>query len=140
MTIPVWVLLAFAGWTLLTLTSTVGLYRWGHILTGRASLSEWNPDVPQGSDWYRRAMRAHMNCVENLPVYGAIVVALVASGTTGPNLDVLAIVLIIARVCQTLLHIGARPGEFTAGLRFTFFFVQLVCMVAMGGIVVARAL
>ncbi|HZX24980.1 MAG TPA: MAPEG family protein [Woeseiaceae bacterium] len=140
MTIPVWVLLAFAGWTLLTLTSTVGLYRWGHILTGRASLSEWNPDLPQGSDWYRRAMRAHMNCVENLPVYGAIVVALVASGTTGPSLDVLAIVLIVARVCQTLLHIGTRPGEFTAGLRFTFFFVQLICMLAMGGIVVARAL
>jgi len=140
MTIPVWVLLAFAGWTLLTLTSTVGLYRWGHILTGRASLSEWNPDLPQGSDWYRRAMRAHMNCVENLPVYGAIVLALVVSGTTGPSLDLLAIVLIVARVCQTLLHIGTTPGEFTAGLRFTFFFVQLICMVAMGGIVVAHAL
>lgn len=55
MTIPVWVLLAFAGWTLLTLTTTVGLYRWGHILTGRASISEWSPEVPQGSDWYRRA-------------------------------------------------------------------------------------
>lgn len=140
MTIPVWVLLAFAVWTLLTLTTTVGVYRWGHILTGRASISEWNPDVPQGSDWYRRAMRAHMNCVENLPVYGAIVVALVATGTTGPALDVLAIVLIVARVCQTLLHIGTRPGEFTAGLRFTFFFVQLVCMLAMGGIVVGHAL
>lgn len=140
MTIPVWVLLAFAVWTLLTLTTTVGVYRWGHILTGRASISEWNPDVPQGSDWYRRAMRAHMNCVENLPVYGAIVVALVATGTTGLALDVLAIVLIVARVCQTLLHIGTRPGEFTAGLRFTFFFVQLVCMLAMGGIVVGHAL
>lgn len=140
MTIPVWVLLAFAGWTLLTLISTVGLYRWGHILSGRASLSEWNPDVPQGSDWYRRAMRAHMNCVENLPVYGAIVVALVATGTTGPSLDVLAIVLIVARVCQTVLHIGTRPGEFTAGLRFSLFFVQLICMVVMGGIVVAHEL
>lgn len=140
MTIPVWVLLAFAVWTLLTLTTTVGVYRWGHILTGRASISEWNPDVPQGSDWYRRAMRAHMNCVENLPVYGAIVVALVATGTTGLALDVLAIVLIVARVCQTLLHIGTRPGEFTAGLRFTFFFVQLICMLAMGGIVVGHAL
>jgi uncharacterized MAPEG superfamily protein len=139
MTIPVWVFLAFAGWTLLTLTATVGVYRWGHILTGRASISEWNPDVPQGSDWYRRAMRAHMNCVENLPVYGAIVVALVASGVSGRSLDVLALVLIAARVCQTLLHIGTRPGEFTAAVRFTFFFVQIVCMVAMGVIVVVRA-
>jgi hypothetical protein len=28
-------------------------------------------DVPQGNEWYQRAMRAHMNCVENLPIYTA---------------------------------------------------------------------
>jgi uncharacterized MAPEG superfamily protein len=139
MSIPVWVLLAFAGWTILTLTTTVGLYRWGHILTGRASIAEWNPDVPQGSDWYRRAMRAHMNCVENLPVYGAIVVAIIASGASGPALDSLALVLITARVLQTVLHVSATPTEFTAALRFAFFFAQLACMLAMGVIVAMQS-
>ncbi|HKJ89202.1 MAG TPA: MAPEG family protein, partial [Gammaproteobacteria bacterium] len=80
MSIPVWVLLAFAGWTLLILLATVGIYRWSRILTGRATVREWRADQEQGSDWYRRAMRAHMNCVENLPVYGAIVVAILATG------------------------------------------------------------
>jgi uncharacterized MAPEG superfamily protein len=82
MTIPVLVLLGFAGWTLLTLFGSIGVYRWSRILTGRVSIAEWRADVPQGSDWYRRAMRAHMNCVENLPVYTAVVVALIATGCT----------------------------------------------------------
>jgi hypothetical protein len=69
MTIPVWVLLGFAAWTLLTLFTTVGVYRWARILTGRAAISERRADEVQGSEWYRRAMRAHLNCVENLPVY-----------------------------------------------------------------------
>jgi hypothetical protein len=41
MTTPVWVLLGFAGWTVLTLLATVGWYRWSRILTGRAELKEF---------------------------------------------------------------------------------------------------
>jgi MAPEG family len=76
MPITLWVLLGFAAWTLLLLFATVGVYRWTRILTGRATIAAWRVDEPQGSEWYRRAVRAHMNCVENLPIYTAIVVAL----------------------------------------------------------------
>ena len=69
MSIPVLVLLGFAGWTLLTLFGSIGVYRWSRILTGRVAIAEWRADVPQGSERYQRAMRAHMNCVENLPIY-----------------------------------------------------------------------
>ena len=58
MTIPVWVLLGFAAWTLLTLFMTIGVYRWTRILTGRASIAEWRADEVQSSEWYRRAVRA----------------------------------------------------------------------------------
>ena len=67
MTIPVWVLLGFAGWTLATLLGSVGLYRWSRILTGKAQIREFRADVPHGSDWYQRAMRAHANCIETSP-------------------------------------------------------------------------
>ena len=80
MNVPAFVLLGFAGWTVLTLFGSIGVYRWSRILTGRATISEWRADAPQGSERYQRAMRAHMNCVENLPVYAAIVVALMALG------------------------------------------------------------
>jgi uncharacterized MAPEG superfamily protein len=139
MTIPVWVLLLFAGWTLATLMCTVGLYRWSRILTGRAALSDFRADEQQGSDWYRRAMRAHANCVENLPVYAAIVVAIVASGVRSPVLDTLALVLLAARALQTLTHVAIAQRDAVVAVRFTFFLIQIVCMVGMGILVALRA-
>ena len=139
MTIPVWVLLLFAGWTLATLLGTVGLYRWSRILTGRAALSDFRADEQQGSDWYRRAMRAHANCVENLPVYTAIVVAIVVSGVRSSTVDTLAVVLLVARVLQTVTHVAVEQTDAVVGVRFTFFFVQIVCMAGMGIFVALRA-
>lgn len=132
MSIPVWVLLAFAAWTVLVLFVTVGIYRWRRILTGRATVREWRADEAQGNSRYQRAMRAHMNCVENLPVYGAIVVAMLATGVTSPVLDVLALVLLGARVLQTTVHVVFEQTEPIATLRFTFYAVQMASMIWMG--------
>ena len=76
MTVPVWMLVGFAAWTVLLLLTTVGAYRWSRILTGRVAIRNFRADQIEGADWYKRAMRAHANCVENLPVFGAIVFAL----------------------------------------------------------------
>lgn len=137
MNIPLLVLLGFAAWTLLTLFATIGIYRWSRILTGRATIAEWRADLPQGSDWYQRAMRAHPNCVENLPLYTAIVVALVATGLQSPTIDCLAIIMLGARIAQTTIHIALPPTNAAAGLRFAFFFIQAASIVAMGAIIVA---
>ena len=139
MTIPVLVLLGFAAWTLPTLFGCVGAYRWSHILTGRVAIKEWRADLPQGSDWYQRAIRAHMNCVENLPIYAAIVVALVATGVRSSTIDALAIIMLAARVGQTVSHIALPPTNAAASLRFVLFFAQAICMIAMGAIIVATA-
>ncbi len=136
MSIPVWVLLGFAAWTIATLLGSVGVYRWSRILTGRAGLSDFPADAPHGEQWYRRAMRAHANCVENLPVYGAIVVALVATGLRSEFLDGLAILLLTARVLQTLVHIALPESDSSVGIRFRFFLTQLVCMATMAAVVV----
>ena len=48
-------------------------------------------------------MRAHMNCVENLPIYTAIVVALMATGLQGSTIDHLAIAILPAHIGQTLI-------------------------------------
>jgi uncharacterized MAPEG superfamily protein len=139
MNIPVLVLLGFAAWTLLVLFFTIGVYRWSRILSGRASVGEWRADLPQGSDWYRRAMRAHMNCVENLPVYAAIAVAIVATGAHGAMLDTLALAILAARICQTLTHILAPPTNAAASIRFAFFSVQAGAMLAMIALVAPAA-
>jgi uncharacterized MAPEG superfamily protein len=139
MSIPVLVLLGFAGWTLLTLFGSIGVYRWSRILTGRASIAEWRADVPQGSDWYQRAMRAHMNCVENLPVYTAVVVGLIATGVQDAWVDRLALTMLGARIAQTLVHVAIPPTNAVATVRFILFFIQAFCIIAMGVIVVQRA-
>src|SRR5271166_6180483 len=97
MNLPVLVLLGFAVWTLIILSVGVGGYRWALILSGRASVAGWRADAPQGADWYQRVMRAHMNCVENLPVYGAIVVALTVVGLRSPFVDGLSVAMLAAR-------------------------------------------
>jgi len=139
MPIPVWVLLGFAAWTLLILFTTVGVYRWSRIFTGRAEISEWRADEQQGSDWYRRAVRAHLNCVENLPVYAAIVVALLAARAGGPIMDGLAITILAARICQSSIHLLMEQTNTVAAIRFAFFFVQAMSMIAMGILIALSA-
>ena len=81
-------------------------------------------------------MRAHMNCVENLPIFGAIVVALMATGLQSPSVDALSVALLLARIGQTLVHIVAPPTNVWAALRFALFFVQIVCIMLIGTIIV----
>lgn len=139
MTVPQWALLGFAVWTLLVLFGTVGVYRWSRILTGRVRISEWQADQPQGSDWYQRAMRAHMNCVENLPVLAAIVLCATAAGADSRLLDWLAGAILVARVCQTTVHLALAPTDAAAAVRFVFFFVQAICMLAMAASIAVSA-
>jgi hypothetical protein len=98
MTVPRWALLGFAVWTLLVLFGTVGFYRWSRVLTGRVRISEWQADLPQGSEWYQHAMRAHMNCVVNLPVFPAIVLCATAAGADNRFLDLLAGVILVSLI------------------------------------------
>ena len=104
MSIPVASLLAFALWTIALLALTIGNVRWGLIFTGKAWLKSFPGDEPHGSPFYRRATRAHANCIENLPVFGAIGFAATASGVRSPTLDALAVAVVVARVCQTSTH------------------------------------
>lgn len=131
MTIPQWSLFGFAVWTLLVLFGTVGVYRWSRILTGQVAISAWQADLPQGSEWYRRAMRAHANCVENLPVFGVIVYCATVAGARGGLLDALAMVVLAARIGQTTVHLSVAQTNAPASLRFGFFLVQVLSMFGM---------
>jgi hypothetical protein len=120
MNIPVSVLLGLAAWTLLTLFGSIGVYRWGLILMGRASLAEWRAELPQGSDWYQRAMRAsaHKLRGESAGLCGN------RRGDDGERpakpLDRLAVTMLAARIGQTLTHV-ALPQTNTASILALFF-------------------
>lgn len=131
MTIPLWVLLAFACWTLLVLMIGVGIRRWTLILSGRSQLTDFPADTAHGSTAYRRAVRAHANCVENLPVYGAIVLTAFAAQVTGATMDTLAQIFMGARIGQTLVHMITAETNTTVLVRFSFFLAQVLAMLWM---------
>jgi len=131
MTVPTWMLLGFATWTIFLLLFTVGIYRWTRILTGRVPIRDFQADNIQGEDWYRRAMRAHANCVENLPVFGAIVFAMFASGVDGPVVSVLSVAVLVARILQSLVHVSFEQTNTVVSIRFSFFLAQVICFLAL---------
>jgi hypothetical protein len=138
-TTPTWMLLGFAAWTIVLLASTIGMYRWFHILAGRAAVNGFSADQPEGSDWYKRSMRAHANCIENLPVFGAIVLALHVSAAGGAVADYASIGVLIARVMQSLVHVCLPQTSSVVAVRFSFLLVQLVCFFILIVIVVRYA-
>jgi uncharacterized MAPEG superfamily protein len=131
MTIPMWMLLGFATWTVLLLMATVGVYRWIEILRGRSRIGAFRSDQVEGDDWYRRSMRAHANCVENLPVFGAIVLALYASGVSGSAVDRLSVAVLAARIVQSTIHVSHAQTDAFVSVRFSFFCLQLAAFLAL---------
>ncbi|WP_414922158.1 MAPEG family protein [Pseudomonas sp. IT-P294] len=131
MTTPMWMLLGFATWNLLLLMATVGVYRWVRILFSNVPIASFRSDQLEGEDWYRRGTRAHANCVENLPVFGAIVWMISALGIDAPVVNALSILVLTARVCQSLVHVSHVQTDAFVAVRFSFFCVQLVCFLAL---------
>jgi len=137
MTVPVWTLLAFAAWTVLLLLGTVGVYRWSRILTGRIPIGDFRADRVEGEDFYKRAMRAHANCIENLPVFGAVVLALHVGEVRGLVVNCLCIGVVVARVVQSLVHVCFVQTNAVVSVRFAVFMVQLVSFLSLT-VVIAR--
>jgi uncharacterized MAPEG superfamily protein len=139
MTIPLWALLGFGVWTILVLLAGVGVYRWGRILGGHAELTDFPGGAVQGPPFYRRAMRAHANCLETLPVFAAIVLIAAVAGVATPRFDQLAVAVLLGRIGQTLTHMVFPESNVTVGIRFTFFSVQLLALLWMAAIIALSA-
>lgn len=137
MTTPLVALLGFAAWTL-ALVLTLVTSRVIPILARKKAANAFVADEPHGPPWYRRLTRAHANCVENLPVFGAVVLVAAVSTYRSDTFDTLALVVLGARVAQSLVHV-ASGGPLATMIRFTFYATQIAAVITMG-IGVARHL
>jgi uncharacterized MAPEG superfamily protein len=131
-------LVAFAAWTVLLLLATVGVYRWSRILTGRVAIRNFRADQIEGADWYKRAMRAHANCVENLPVFATIVFGLHVGNVAGALVNKLAVAVLVARILQSLVHVCFVQTNTATSVRFGFFFVQIVSFLWLIGMLLTK--
>lgn len=138
MTIPIWMLVGFAAWTVLLLLATVGVYRWSRILTGRVPIRNFRADQIEGADWYKRAMRAHANCLENLPVFGAIVFALHVGNVSGVLVNTLSVAVLVARILQSLVHVCFDQTNAVTSVRLGFFALQIASFLGLIVILLAK--
>jgi uncharacterized MAPEG superfamily protein len=118
-------LMLFAAWTLLLMMGYV-TYRTMMVLRG-SSAASWTRgsgyDVPA---FVKRVENAHANCVENLPVYGAIVLGAYVLGRPGV-VDATALWFLAARLGQSIVHI-AGVNHVLVLIRATFYTIQVLIM------------
>jgi len=104
------------------------------VLRGQARLTSFTPGSPHGSDSYWRINRAHLNTIENLPIFATIVLSAYVVGLGTATFNLLATVVVCARIIQSLIHI-ASGSTVAVSLRFVAYGVQLVCEIWMASLV-----
>jgi uncharacterized MAPEG superfamily protein len=139
MSLSLWSLLGFAVWTLVLMVATIGVPRLLAIAQGRATPSAFPADQAHGSERYRRSMRAHLNCVENLPVFATLVLIGALVGVADDAFQWLALAVLPARVGQSVCHILSGSNRVVL-LRFCFYVLQLTSFFSLAGLLIARGL
>lgn len=128
---PTPTLTMLAGYALLTLALVVSYvgFRVALVLTFKAPANSWPRIGAQHPDpaWVTRAQHAHLNCVENLPVLGAVVLIACISQKLD-LLDPLAYAFLAMRLGQSVVHlIGTSPA--LVFIRANFFLAQIGILV-----------
>ncbi len=115
-------LLGFAAWTLALLVAIVA-HRATLTLTGKRAPNSFSPAGTDVSPLGGRIVRAHANCVENLPIAVAVLGLALVTGRTEVT-EALALLYLGARVAQSCAHLVSTANPVVV-VRFTFFAVQL---------------
>lgn len=117
-------LLLFAAWTLVIMFAYVG-YRVALVLAGKKPANAWTRGMPTDDPGFVvRASHAHANCVENLPVFAAIVLAAAALGKSAV-VDQVALYYLLARLAQTTVHL-ISISHWMVFVRANLFVVQVL--------------
>lgn len=134
---PIASLVLFAVWGLL-LVIAIGTWRLAMAVTGNVPQGGFNPGSPHGGAAYWRLNRAHLNVVENLPFFGAIVLGGSVLGIQDPNFQLLANIVLLARIAQTIIHVSSG-AQAAILLRFSAYLVQVFSMLWMAAMVLDAA-
>ena len=115
-------LVGFIGWTLALLT-LMEILRSILVVSRRVPANGFQPDNANLSPFMQRLARAHANCIENLPVFGGLLLFAIATGRASIT-DPLAWLFLGSRVFQSLVHL-ASTSPTAVTIRFAAFAVQM---------------
>ena len=119
-------LIGYAAWTLALVVLVVN-YRGLLVFTFQKKADEFPRRGYEPPAFIQRVQDAHTNCVENLPVAAAVLLAAIATGQTAIT-DPLACYFLYARLGQSIVHMIA-VNHWMVMLRVTFFAAQIGILV-----------
>ena len=119
-------LIGFVVWTIVLVLTAV-TYRVVRIAMGAPAESWARGKSPIVPDAIRRIEHAHLNCIENLPLFGGVVLAAVASDQLAV-VDPMAGLFLATRVIQSVVH-AIQVSHWMVLLRGTFWSVQIVLLI-----------
>lgn len=126
MTPTVFALTGFIAWTLFLLVLMEAI-RAKLVLTRAVPADGFDPANSTLSPFMQRLARAHANCLEGLPIFGGLMLVAAVTGRTAVT-DPLALVLLGARIVQSVIHLASvSPTAIT--WRFAAFTVQMAIAV-----------
>ena len=127
MSAPLIALAAYAGWTLLLVLTAVSSRVFAIIGGSDIPLNKFSPGGEDLPGFGQRVTRAHLNCVENLPIFAAVVAAAGLSGQFG-LMEGTVMYLLYARIAQSVIHLISSSLPMVM-IRGTLFSVQVLLMV-----------
>ncbi len=134
LTIPLVCLLALVAWTIaLVVALTVARFRY---LARGGSVRDFG--IPDDRRLIWRLFRAHVNLLENLPLFASVVLVAAVTGRQSATLDTLAVAYLCARLGQSISHVAPGAG-LKLNVRFGFFATQIVCLTAFVIVLVVQA-
>jgi uncharacterized MAPEG superfamily protein len=126
MSVSIYCLVGWCAWAIL-LVLAVATVRVTQVLRGTKRANEFPSGMQHGGDAYWRLNRAHINTVENLPIFGALVLAAV---WVRVDVALPCELALAARLVQSLAHISSGTAM-AVNVRFTAFATQLGGFVVM---------
>lgn len=118
-------LVLYSSWVIF-LVLAIGLSRFYLVLKYQMKANEFPSGVPHGPDVYWRLNRAHLNSVENLPIFAALVIVGHLLGKAQTDIFINSCMMILtARIFQSLVHVSSGRSRVVL-VRFFFFAVQVI--------------
>ena len=122
-------LLLFAGWTLILMFIYVN-YRVLLTLTGKKPANSWTRGQPnEDPAFITRVHHAHLNAVENLPVFAAIVLGAYALDKNAV-VDAVGAYVLYLRLAQSTIHMISTSAT-AVFVRAVFFTLQALLFLYM---------
>ena len=119
-------LAGFAGWTALLAVILVGVRLFNAFAGAKIPLNRFSPGGDDLPGFGQRYTRAHLNCLEVLPIFAAVVIAAGLSDQLA-IMESTAMYILYARIAQSVIHMISTALPMVL-LRGTFFFIQLALL------------